>query len=80
MDVIVQETRAGRTVLIDAYKKDGSRESREIEAYSLRPGTEQPLLVFFCLKRGAVRSLLVGNIVAAAATGRGFTPRYPVEL
>ncbi len=80
MDVIAEEARARRTVLLDAYKKDGSREQREIEPYSIRPGKEQPRLMFFCLERSATRSVLVGNIVTAVPTGRSFEPRYPIEL
>lgn len=80
MDVIVEEARARRTVLIDAYEKDGSRESREIEPYSIRPGEDADRLMFFCLKRNGMRSLLLPNIVSASPTGQAFSPRYPVEL
>lgn len=80
MSVIEHEAREHRTVVLDAYEKDGSREQREIEAYSIRPGKEQPRLMFFCLERGAMRSVLVGNIVSATPTSRTFEPRYPVEL
>jgi predicted DNA-binding transcriptional regulator YafY len=80
LDLIAHEARHHRTVIVDAYEKDGSRESREIEPYSVRPGQGQPRLMFFCLERGALRSLLVGNIVSATPTGRPFLPRHPVEL
>jgi predicted DNA-binding transcriptional regulator YafY len=80
LDLIAQEARANQTVLLDAYEKDGSRETREIEPYSLRPGAEQPRLMFFCLKRGGMRSILLGNIVSAQATGRPFEPRFTVEF
>jgi predicted DNA-binding transcriptional regulator YafY len=80
MDLIAGEARNNRTVFLDAYEKDGSRESREIEPYSVRPGKEQPRLMFFCLERNDWRSVLLGNIVSATPTGRSFVPRYPVEL
>lgn len=80
LEVIVEEARANRTVLIEGRKKDGTEESREIEPYSIREGKEDDVLVFFCLKRQATRSLLVSNIVAAEPTGNSFEPRYDVEL
>lgn len=80
IDLIRYEARAGRTVLIDAYEKDGSRETREIEAYSFRPGKTDMRLMFWCLKRNDMRSVLIHNIVTATATGRSFVPRFPVEL
>ena len=80
LDIIREEARARRTVIVDAFEKDGSRESREIEPYSIRRGRAGDRLVFFCLKRIDWRSLLIKNIVAASPTGRLFTPRYPVEL
>jgi predicted DNA-binding transcriptional regulator YafY len=80
LDVITRESRANRTVVVDAYERDGSRESREIEAYSLRSGKDDDRLMFFCLKRDEWRSLLVRNIVSAAPTGATFVPRSAVEL
>lgn len=80
LDTIFEEARAHRTVVIDAYEKDGSRESREIEPYSIRPGQDAERLLFFCLERKAMRSILLPNIVAATPTGQAFVPRYPVEL
>ncbi len=80
MEVVRAEARAHRTVLIDAREKDGSQEAREIEPYSLRPGQSDTRLMFWCLKRNGMRSLLVGNILSAEPTGRAFEPRYPVEL
>jgi predicted DNA-binding transcriptional regulator YafY len=80
LDVIVEEARANRTVLIDGRKKDGTEESREIEPYSIREGKDDDLLVFFCLKRQETRSLLVSNILAAEPTDNSFEPRYEVEL
>lgn len=80
LEIIRTEARAHRTVVVDALEKDGSRESREIEAYSLRPGQEDARLMFWCLKRDAMRSLLVHNILRATPTGRTFVPRYPIEL
>jgi hypothetical protein len=80
LDVIAGEARAERTVIIDAYEKDGSREAREIEPYSIRPGEEQPRVMFFCLKRGAMRSVLVGNLISAEPTGNSFVPRWPIEF
>jgi predicted DNA-binding transcriptional regulator YafY len=79
-DVIAEEARANRTVLIDGRKKDGTEESREIEPYSIHEGKDDDLLVFFCLKRQETRSLLVSNILAAEPTGNSFEPRYEVEL
>lgn len=80
LDVIVEEARASRTVLIDGRKKDGTEESREIEPYSIREGKDDDLLVFFCLKRQEPRSLLLSSILAAEPTGNSFEPRYEVEL
>lgn len=80
LDVIAEEARANRTVLIDGRKKDGTEESREIEPYSIREGKDDDLLVFFCLKRQETRSLLVSNILAAEPTDNSFEPRYEVEL
>lgn len=78
--VIQVEAHEHRTVLIDAFEKDGSRESREIEPYSIRPGETDDRLMFFCLKRNDWRSLLVSNIVDARPTGRPFAPRERVEF
>jgi predicted DNA-binding transcriptional regulator YafY len=80
LDVIAGEARAHRTVLIEGRKKDGTEESREVEPYSIGEGREGHLLVFFCLKRGATRSLLLDNVLSAEPTGRSFEPRYEVEL
>lgn len=80
LDTIIDEARAHRTVAIAAYKKDGSRESREIEPYSIRPGQDADRLMFFCLERKAMRSILLPNIVSATPTGQAFVPRYPVEF
>jgi predicted DNA-binding transcriptional regulator YafY len=80
LGLIRREARAHRTVIVDALEKDGTREAREIEPYSLRPGKSDDRLMFWCLKRDGMRNLLVHNIVAASETGRPFTPRYPVEL
>ncbi len=80
LSLIRHEARARRTVMIDGVEKDGSRELREIEAYSLRPGKTDTRLMFWCPKRNGTRSLLVRNILGARATGRVFVPRYPVEL
>jgi predicted DNA-binding transcriptional regulator YafY len=80
LDVITKEARANRTVFIEGRKKDGTEENREIEPYSLREGKEGDLLVFFCLKREATRSLLVSNILSAEPTGCSFKPRHEVEL
>lgn len=78
--VIRSEAREHRTVIIDAYTKDGARETREVEPYSLRPGKDEDRLMFYCLKRDGWRSLLVSNIVDAHPTGRGFVPRELIEL
>jgi predicted DNA-binding transcriptional regulator YafY len=80
MDRITIEARAHRTVVIVGREKDGSSEEREIEPYSIRPGKSDQLLLFWCLKKNGMRSLLARNIVSAVATGRSFEPRYPVEL
>jgi predicted DNA-binding transcriptional regulator YafY len=80
LEVIAEEARANRTVLIEGRKKDGSEESREIEPYSIREGKDDDVLVFFCLKRQNTRSLLVSNILSAEPTGNSFEPRYEVEL
>lgn len=66
--------------MIDAFKKDGSREAREIEPYSIRPGESDDRLMFYCLKRDDWRSLLLSNIVSAEPTGRLFLPRERIEL
>ena len=80
MTIVATEARAHRTVVIHAREKDGTRETREIEPYSLRRGKNGRLLFFWCLKRDAIRSLRVRSITRAEATGRNFEPRYPVEL
>lgn len=80
IEVIKEEARGGRTVVVDAYEKDGTREFREIKPYSLRAGKSGERLMFWCLKRQAPRSLLVKNIVTATPTGRSSAPRYPVEF
>jgi predicted DNA-binding transcriptional regulator YafY len=79
-EVIAEEARAYRTVLIEGRRKDGTEESREIEPYSVREGKDEDLLVFFCLKRQETRSLLLSNILVAEPTGNSFEPRYEVEL
>lgn len=79
-DVIVDEARANRTVIVEAREKDGSQEIREIEPYSVRPGENEDRLMFFCLKRQGIRSILLSNLLSAEPTGRSFDPRYPVEL
>ena len=78
--MIRAEARAHRTVVLDAYEKDGTRERREIEPYSVRPGKASDRLLFWCLERDGIRSLLIPNILDAVPTGRSFMPRYPVEL
>jgi predicted DNA-binding transcriptional regulator YafY len=80
IELITQEARARRTVMIRARELNGSVEDREIEPYSLRRKKRGVLLYFFCLKRRGIRSLYVGNILAAQATGRSFVPRTRVEL
>jgi predicted DNA-binding transcriptional regulator YafY len=79
-DVVVEEARAHRTVVIEAAEKDGSVESREIEPYSIRPGQEEDRLVYYCLKRNGTRSVLLANPLSAEPTRRTFVPRYDVEL
>lgn len=80
IQTIQHEAHHHRTVLLDAYEKDGSRETREVEPYSVRPGQTDDRLMFFCLKRNDWRSLLLRNIVDAQPTGRSFVPREPVEF
>ena len=80
LDVITMEARACRTVIVEGYEKDGSLEPREIEPYSLRPGSEGTRLMFWCLTHNGIRSLFVHNLVRAQPTGRSFSPRYPIEL
>jgi predicted DNA-binding transcriptional regulator YafY len=80
LQTIRAAARSRSTVIVEAYEKDGSREVREIEPYSLRPGRTAERLMFYCLKRDAWRSLLVPNIVRAQETGRTFTPREQIEL
>ena len=79
-DVIAEEARANRTVIIEAREKDGSQEKREIEPYSIRPGEDEDRLMFYCLKREGTRSILLSNLLSAEPTGRGFEPRFDVEL
>lgn len=79
-DVIAEEARANRTVIIEAREKDGSQETREIEPYSIRPGEDEDRLMFYCLKREGTRSILLSNLLSAKPTGRGFEPRFDVEL
>ena len=80
LETIRAEAHEHRTVVVDALEKDGSREVREVEPYSLRPGKNGTRLMFWCLKRNGMRSLLVHNIRGAEPTGRRFVPRYPVEF
>lgn len=79
-DVVVEEARANRTVIIEAAEKDGSVETREVEPYSIRPGPEEDRLIYYCLKRKGTRSVLLSNLLSAEPTGRAFEPRYDVEL
>jgi predicted DNA-binding transcriptional regulator YafY len=80
LDLIRAEARTHRTVVIDASEMNGTRETREIEPYSLRAGRNGVRLMFWCLKHSGWRGILVQNIHSAQATGRTFVPRYPVEL
>jgi predicted DNA-binding transcriptional regulator YafY len=80
LDLVVEEARAHRTVVIEAAEKDGSVETREIEPYSIRPGQEEDRLIYYCLKRNGTRSVLLANLLTAEPTGRTFEPRYDVEL
>jgi predicted DNA-binding transcriptional regulator YafY len=80
IDVIRSEARLHRTVVIDAFERDGTHETREIEPYSIRPGKSAPRLMFWCLVRNDMRSVLIPNIGSANPTGRSFVPRYEVEL
>lgn len=80
--MIAIEARAGRTVVIVARESDGTVETREIEPYSVRPGAagKGDRLYGFCLKRNALRSWTISNILSAKPTGRSFEPRWDVEL
>lgn len=80
LQLIREEARGHRTVIIEGLEKDGSREIREIEPYSIRPGKTDDRLMFWCFKRNGMRSLLVHNLLAAERTGNTFSPRYPIEL
>lgn len=80
LELVVEEARAHRTVVIEAAEKDGSVEPREIEPYSIRPGPEEDRLIYYCLKRNGTRSVLLANLLSAEPTGRTFEPRYDVEL
>lgn len=83
LDLIRQEARANRTVLLTASELDGSVESREVEAYSLRPGATDSFddrLFYYCLKKNGIRNSYVSNLISAELTGNTFSPRWPVEL
>jgi len=80
LDVVVEEARAHRTVVIEAAEKDGSVETREVEPYSIRRGPEEDRLIYYCHKRNGTRSVLLSNLLSAESTGRSFVPRYDVEL
>lgn len=80
IDLIAEEARANRTVVVEAREKDGSVEVREIEPYSIRPGKDEDRLMFHCLVRDGTRSILLSNLISAEPTGRTFEPRYDVEL
>lgn len=80
LDTIQSEARQYRTVVVFASKKDGTRESREIEPYSIRSGPAGDRLMFYCLKRNDWRSLLISNIFEAHPIGNSFTPRELVEF
>lgn len=80
MDVLISEARAHRTVLMTAREVDGTVETREVEAYSLRPGPHGALLHYWCLTKDGHRSAHVTNVLDARPTGRSFVPRWTVEL
>ena len=78
--VIGAEARAARTVLLTAREADGSVETREVEPYSLRPGSHGPRLFYWCCEKQGIRNAYVDSILSAEPTGNSFAPRYPVEL
>lgn len=81
IEIIAQEARARRTVLLTARKSDGSITVREIEPYSLRTGANgYPNLFYHCLLRGDIRNSRVSDIISAVPTGNSFNPRWPVEF
>ncbi|MBB3041308.1 putative DNA-binding transcriptional regulator YafY [Nocardioides soli] len=82
MDVVVNEARLNRTVLLTARESDGSTETREVEPYSIRPGAagKPDRLFAYCLQRASIRSWHLVNLISAEATGNPFEPRWAVEL
>ena len=81
IELIAQEARANRTVLMTARKSDGTTVTREIEPYSLRPGADgSPNLFYHCLLRNALRNSRVSDIISATPTSNSFAPRWPVEF
>jgi hypothetical protein len=83
LETVVTEARNHRTILLVAREKDGSVEEREIEPYSLRPGSEarpEARLFYYCLKKDETRNTYLSNILSATPTGHDFVPRWPVEL
>ena len=68
-------------VSLDYTNKQGQRDIRIIEPYSLRRTSEGNLLLM-AVKAGTgeVRSYRADQINGASATGQSFVPRYAIEL
>jgi predicted DNA-binding transcriptional regulator YafY len=68
-------------VEIGYVDKQGTRSTRDIEAYSLRRSKAgDVLLMAVRADNGQARSYLVEKIIGVKPTQRSFTPRYPIEL
>ena len=82
MSVVAEEANSLRTVMLTARESDGSVETREIEAYSIRPGAagKGPLLFGYCYTKRGTRSWRLANLISAEPTGHTFEARWPVEL
>lgn len=80
LDLIKEEARNNRTVMLTAVEADGSVETREVEPYSLRPGDGDQRLYYYCLTKEGIRNTYLHNIQAVSPTGNEFNPRWPIEL
>lgn len=66
---------------LDYTNKQGERETRTIEPYSLRrAGTGNVLLYAVRVDNGEIRAYIIDSINGATVTNRVFEPRFEVEL
>ena len=76
LDLIIREGRANRVVEIAYTDSKGFPTIREIEPYELR-GND---LYGYCLSRNSIRRFDINKITNVRATGRSFSPKWPIQL